>query len=1572
MSRMPKALESAFIEGYFRFATPEDVPETASARRALALSQMEFGAVRRRGQIRLRVFNPGDDGSALGSSHTVIEAITDDSPFIVDSLTMQLNAVSQGVLVKLHSVLDVTRTRDGRLVECEVAGADSDDPGEPHEQTESWTHFEIPRVPDERDLKRIERQLIEVLEDVKAAVRDWPLMLKSLRNAANELRAFCDVDNVEEAGHFLDWIADHHFTLLGYCLLPKRRQKSAKQSAASRRDAPLGLLRTAARRKMLSRFRRGDKPAALTITKSPIRSTVHRPALLDDIRIDAYDESGHVRGEHRFLGLFTSLAYNENPKDIPLLRTKVETIMQRSGLYESGHRSKALRHILDTFPRDALIQSSVEELERIGTGVLNIEERRKIRLFLTESAYGDFFSCLIYLPRDGYSGQARRRVETVLQQLLDGTLVDSQLTISESTLARLSLMIQRHDRTAEPPDITLLQQKVTDAAASWLDRARLALLEQFPEERALSLHHRFVASFPVTYQETVARERIGRDFEAVASIADGEVGEHFELVAEGSAGTFSVFVAGAAVPLHIANPILENMGVRLLQESSFELTSNATGIRIHDFRVESVHAELLEADGLAERFEDCFASVLHGHVENDAFNQLVVTAGLNCHQIVVLRAYCKYLLQCRSKFSQAYMIDTLRRYPAIVRSYLALFTAYFDPAIESAKRDAAISQQLADIRRELDSAASLDDDRILKMFSSVLQATLRTSYFQQTAANEGRLSFKLDPARIPGLPEPRPKFEIFVYSPEVEGVHLRCGEIARGGIRWSDRREDFRTEVLGLMKAQQVKNTVIVPAGAKGGFVLKSPPAGDRAKLQQHAVDCYRAFLRGMLDLTDNIVAGKNVGPGDTVCRDSPDPYLVVAADKGTATFSDTANAIAAEYGFWLGDAFASGGSAGYDHKKMGITARGAWESVKRHFRETGVDSQSEPFTVIGIGDMSGDVFGNGMLLSDQIRLIAAFNHRHIFIDPDPDPAVSFAERQRLFALPRSGWDDYDRELLSKGGGVYDRQSKSVSLSAEARAALSIDANALTPYELIRAILLAPADLLFNGGVGTYVKASSESDNDAADPANDAVRVDGRDLRVKIVAEGGNLGLTQRGRIEFALKGGRLNTDFIDNSGGVDSSDREVNIKILLSDAIRRKQLQAGRRNALLASMTDEVARLVLTSNYQQTQALSMMVSKAYERIGEHARLIRMLETRGILNRSVEFLPGEEEIEERKRAGAGFTRPELAVILSYAKIELYDSLTRTDIPDEKHCEAEIEAYFPERLSKRFEKLIRSHRLRREIAAMLISSSMINRMGPFFSLRAQEDTGADTADVARAYAIVRGLFNTREIWRGIEALDGEVQAQVQYDCFFECSRMLRRAVYWFLHRRSRHQNIETSIERKKSEVSTVLAKLPTVLCGWAKRSFERDKNNFESLGVPERLGERIAALRLMTPVLDIAEVSRDLEIEPLTVAGIYFELGRGLRLDWIREQIEELAVEGHWRAMARGTLRETLGREQRALLHGILRKAGRDDHRSALAEWLADHNTEITRLKRTLDEMQASGQMDFATLSIALREISRLR
>jgi glutamate dehydrogenase len=1568
---LPGAIDRrAFLERYYAQTDAEDLDVDPEMRAAAALCHLRSARTRKPKTAMVRVFNPTLERDGFTSEHTIVQTVTDDMPFLVTSATIALNASSRGIHVTIHPILQVERTAGGKLTNVRYAGDDG------KTQRESFMHFEITRESRPETLQRIEQAVETALGNVRVAVEDWAAMLAKLRDAADEVAAL--PDDVSESVEFLRWLADNHFTLLGYCEFDLIRGRDSDKLVA-REGTGLGVLRDGVRRTdeatLLGHAReeaRSKNP--LVVTKANAVSTVHRPAPLDYVAVKIFDAAGRPCAERRFLGLFTSVAYSRSPREIPLLRTKVQRIIDRSGFDPHSHRGKALQHILDTLPRDDLIQSSTGDLERISLGILGLQERHRVRLFCRRDAFERFYSCLVYLPRDQYNTRARQRIEAILLDAFDGSGIDSRVTISDSALARLELTIKSDQRRPKAPDVKALEQMLQAAVRSWADAVREELLATLEEDLAATLFDRFAAAFPAAYQETIAPQRAVADLRTVADLVDGDVDLRMTLRASDSGKRlrFTTFQKDRSIQLYQAHPILERMGLRVISEDNYPLKLEPRDVWIQDFELEAASDEEIDPATIEHRFSECFARTLHGEVENDGFNTLVVKAGLDWRGVALLRTYCKYILQTSRRFSQRYMQEVLACYPAFCCALLNQFAGRFNPDLDERERKAKVVDSERVIAEELERTVSLDDDRILRAFSSTVQATLRTNFYQlEQGAPKSYISIKFDARKVPDLPKPLPMFEIFVYSQRVEGVHLRSSTIARGGIRWSDRREDFRTEILGLMKAQQVKNTVIVPTGAKGGFVCKALPGGERAAVQAEVVDCYKTLIRGLLDITDNVVGDRIVGPDRFVARDEPDPYLVVAADKGTATFSDIANALAADYGFWLGDAFASGGSAGYDHKKMAITARGAWEAVKRHFREIAIDTQSRDFTAIGIGDMSGDVFGNGMLLSEHIRLLAAFNHQHIFIDPNPDPARSLVERRRLFELPRSSWEDYDREALSIGGGIYSRTSKAIELHPAAQSMLKVDSPRLTPPELIRAILTMPADLLWNGGIGTYVKARAESHADAGDPANDNVRVDAKDLKCRVVGEGGNLGFTQLGRIEYALGGGRINTDFIDNSGGVDSSDREVNIKILLNDAINQRKLARNKRDALLASMTDTVAELVLANNYGQTQALSMMASRAAERLGEHGRLIRMLEGRGLLDRQLEFLPGEDQLEERRQRGLGLTRPELAVILSYSKIELATSLVKTDIPEDRVCAAELEFYFPSEVVKRFKNLIYSHRLRREIVAMLISSSMINRMGPFFVLRAQEDTGATVAEVARSYAIVREILGVRKLWREIEALDLTVRTDVQYDSVFQISRMVRRAVYWLLQRFPDQLDIETMIARLGPGVDRLAGVLPSVLGGSQRKRFEQDARQLEALGMPAAIARNIATLTLTTQMLDIVELAGTSGLPVERVAQLHFELGRGLRLDWLREQIEALRVAGRWRAMARATLRENLAQEQRALVQSMLLRAGRNDPAEALTAWMSESKTKIARVRRALDDMHATGQMDFATLSVALKEIGRL-
>jgi glutamate dehydrogenase len=1567
---------AAILRAYFTGVPEEDLRHRdLKVLAAAALTHVASARSRRRGVAIVRAFNPAVARDGWHSDASIVQLVNDDMPFLVDSVTMTLNRLGHRVQLLIHPILGVKRSASGQLRELAPLSGDGE------HSPESFIHIEISKVTDAELLKRLQTALEDALGDVRAAVDDWPAMLTELRNANTALRQTAPTrsDLLNESCDFLDWLADDHFTLLGYREYELSRDKTVDRLRAvagtglgiSRDDPsvtpPMITLNPQARKVAKTK-------TPLVITKADSNSTIHRSGHLDQIGVKVFDADGKPRAVKRFVGLFTSAAYTERPGDVPLVRLKIDRVLAKSGLDLTSHSGKALQHILNTFPRDDLFQGSTSDLAKMSAGILNLQERHQVKLFCRRDAFNRFYSCFVYLPRDQYNPRTQQRIEALLLRAFKGTSIETKLTMSESALARLEATVRIPPDVKSAPNIAVLEEQLAAVAQTWRDRLRAALLEQFGANAGLSLFHRFAEHFPAGYREEVDPAKASDEIQKIAAVIDGtsDLEMSLDRMAQGATHRlhFTTFRLEEPIQLYTALPILEHMGMKVLSERLYRFSTGTTVLWIQKFELEPAADTSLDPDDIEPRFLECFRRVLTGEAESDQFNSFVAGAGLDWREAALLRAYCKYLLQTVLTFSQTYMQEVLGRHTSLTHSLIEYFHALFDPDNDSKRRRTLATRSKRSITNQLERVTTLDEDRILRAFLSVIEATLRTNFYRP-GINDGQpyISFKLDSAKIVELPEPRPKYEIFVYSPRFEGVHLRCGTIARGGLRWSDRREDFRTEVLGLMKAQQVKNTVIVPSGAKGGFVCKQLPDGDPETVRSEVVACYQNFIRGLLAITDNIVDERVVTPERVICRDGDDPYLVVAADKGTATFSDFANEIAADYGFWLGDAFASGGSAGFDHKKMGITARGTWECVKRHFRELGVDTQKHPVTVAGIGDMGGDVFGNGMLMSPHIRLVAAFNHRHIFIDPDPDTRASFSERKRLFQRSRSGWDEYNAAKLSEGGGVHSRDSKIVELHPAAQRVLGLDRTSVTPPELVRSILRMEVDLLWNGGIGTYIKSSDESHGDVGDPANDIVRVNGDQLRCRVIGEGGNLGLTQLGRIEFALLGGRVNTDFIDNSGGVDTSDREVNIKILLDSTIANKKLPSSKRNDLLAEMTDEIAELVLVNNYGQSQALSMMSTTKNERLGENVYLIRALEARGLLDRDLEDLPAEADINERRKSGDGLTRPELAVIMSYAKIDLFNSLMETDTPEDPYLSAEIEAYFPARLQRRFAAAIASHRLRREIIATRIASSMINRMGASFAIRAEEDTGSTIAQVARAYAIAREIFDVRDLWREIEACDNQVPAELQYDLLFQISRRLRHAVYWLLKRRPQELSIEQTLARFSPGVGQVRQSLARLEGADGNR--RKDVGQLKGLGIPVGLAERLAALAVATQTLDIIEIADDCKVAIGDVAPLYFELGRGLRLDWIRAKIEKLHVEGRWPATARATLRENLAQQQNALIRSILAQRGRRTPRDALTEWLVESKDEIARARQNLKDMDASGVIDFATLSVAIREIERL-
>jgi glutamate dehydrogenase len=1550
------------------------VSDLASA----ALSLLALGRIRRPGRPVLRVFNPDPARDGFASSHTVIAVITDDMPFLVDSLGIVCTQRGLAVHLLAHPVFAVIRDRRGRLTDVFLDDAPRG------ARLESWQLIEVDRESDPQRLAALEQHIRRTLVDVKCATADWRRMRAKAGEIALKLAARQPRSRAAEAREvkaLLEWMADDHFTFLGYREYRLRRgqHRDLLQPVAK---SGLGLMRNSRRRRLRSVVLKGDvrdfarSKDLLIITKANSVATVHRATYLDYVGIKTFDAGGNVTGERRFIGLWTSSAYSRSPREVPVLRHKVQSVISHFGLKPSSHDSKAVAHALETFPRDELFQASVPELVRIVRGVVNLYERTQVRLFVRRDVFRRFYSCLVFVPRDRYNTQVRERIEGLVLEAFDGNAIESQVQLSESVLARLHLLVRTSPESSQRPDAVELERRIMDSVRTWLDNLKDMLLETREETESLRLLRTWGAAFPAAYQEDTSTATAIADIVSLEVLVAEPSGLRMSLYRHGNQPQhkvqFKLFRRDRPIPISDVLPTIENLGLKLISERPYQVESPAGSFWIQDFELEhprGVHIDLA-SDG--PRFKWTFANVWLGRADNDGFNRLVLAADLNWREAMVLRTYARWFVQLGLPLSQAYMEEALASNAAAAGRLLRLFMTRFDPRLTRTARRRAEVQQRRALERLLARVTRIDDDRILRAFLAAIDATLRTNYFQAGADGGPKpyLSIKLDPRSVAEVPLPKPMFEIFVHSPQFEGVHLRMGRVARGGLRWSDRREDFRTEILGLMKAQNVKNTVIVPVGAKGGFVPRRLLAS-QDEAQREGTECYRLFIRALLDITDNVVAGKVVPPPEVVRRDVDDPYLVVAADKGTATFSDVANAISAEYGFWLDDAFASGGSAGYDHKKMAITARGGWESVRRHFRELGMDIQSQDFTVAGIGDMSGDVFGNAMLLSRHVRLLAAFNHQHIFLDPSPDAARSHAERRRLFDLPRSGWDDYDAKLISKGGGVHSRQSKSIALSSEARALLDIEAASAPPAEIIRAILKLPVDLLWSGGIGTYVKAREETNTEIGDRANDAVRVDGCQLRCRVIGEGGNLGLSQRGRVEFAGGGGRINTDFIDNSAGVNCSDVEVNLKILFSPLMESGRISRPARNRLLASMTEEVGQLVLRNNYLQSLAISTLQARAAERISELGHVIHALERAGTLDRALEALPPADEIVERHRKGLGLTRPELAMLLSYSKIWLYDQLIESDVAEDPYLRSELTRYFPVPVQRRYPREILRHQLSREIIATATTNSLVNRMGPVFATRAQEDTGADVGSIARAYAIAREVTGMRELWADIESLDDRAPTALQYDMMYETTRLLRHLTYWVLRNLGLDLDIERAVSRLRPGVRELMGDLPELIEGLELERYDRALQHYARDGVPPRVARRVASLGAIHAGVDIVEVALARRAPFAHAARVYFGLGAAIGLDWIRGEIERLAVEGHWQAVARGALREEAYVLQRRLSDQVLARFRGRDPGAAIRAWLAQGGIAAEHLDRAVREMRSAGSADFPTLSVALQAVRRL-
>ncbi|MDZ4738026.1 MAG: NAD-glutamate dehydrogenase [Rhodospirillaceae bacterium] len=1568
-----------FVKAFYANVPPDDLlgeePETLFA---AALALWTFGAERMPGTAKVRIFNPNPDEHGWRSSHTIVEIVNDDMPFLVDSVTAAINQRDLTVHLVIHPVVRVERDAKGRIV-----ATDSKDAA-----PESFMQLRIDELLDPKRHTEIAAVIERVLGDVRNAVTDWRPMLakveETLEEIATETTNLPD-EQTDEARSFLQWLPDDHYIFLGYREYDIAGEGDS-QSLSIRRGSGLGVLRDetisvfdglrnldtlpADLRQFLKQSR------LLIVTKANHRATVHRPVHMDSIVVKRFDNKGRIFGERLFVGLLTSVAYNRSPRDTPILRRKVAHVLERSGFSPRSHDGKALAHILETYPRDELFQISEDELFQIALGILHLQERQRTALFVRRDPFERFISALVYLPRDRFTTDLRLRVQDILATAYKGKVDAFYTQMTDAALGRLHIIVSTTPGAVPDVDVNELEAKIAEATRSWRDHLQEALIESKGEALGLQLLQRYGNAFPVAYRDRFSARAAVLDIDRIEqAIAGGTVALNLYRPIEAAPDElrFKIYNAGDQLALSEILPMLEHMGLRVIGEVPFTIEPAGLGrvVWLHDFGMRTADGSSVDLASAKERFQDAYARVWLGEAEADGFNRLILQAGLDWRDVAMLRAYAKYLRQTGAAFSQAYMEETLARNGTIAAALVNLFRVRFDPAGQD--RDQRALAIRAGIERAFDAVTSLDEDRILRRFLNLIEASLRTNFFQKQENGQPKpyLSVKLDSRIVEELPLPRPMVEIFVYSTRVEAVHLRGGKVARGGIRWSDRREDFRAEVLGLLKAQMVKNAVIVPVGSKGGFVVKRPPSsGGREALMEEVVYCYKTMMRGLLDITDNRSGDKILPPPDVVRHDEDDPYLVVAADKGTATFSDIANGVAAEYQYWLGDAFASGGSAGYDHKKMGITARGGWESVKRHFRELDVDIQNQDFTVIGVGDMSGDVFGNGMLLSEHIKLLGAFNHLHIFVDPDPDPKASFAERKRLFDLPRSSWRDYDPKLISAGGGVFDRSAKTVAVSPQVKAAFGLDAASVSPSDLIRAILKAKVDLLWLGGIGTYVKATAESQVSVGDRGNDALRINAERLRCRVVGEGANLGFTQRGRIAYAQAGGWINTDAIDNSAGVDCSDHEVNIKILLNGLVDAGDLTVKQRDELLETMTEEVAELVLRDNYLQTQAISIWRKNDWLRLDQQGRFMRALERSGQLDRSLEYLPDDETIQERIALRQGLTRSELAVLLAYAKISLYHELLPSDLPDDPQLIDDLVRYFPTPLQQRFRDAIPQHRLRREIIASVVTNSLVNRVGPTFLYVMKEKTGCDAAAIARAYATTRAVFDLRSYWSQIEGLDNKVPASVQISMLDTTVDIAEAGTLWFLRNARGAADLPGGIEVHRNGIAELAATLGSVGTDEDRAEIEQRVITYRRDGVPEDLARRMTALDRLGSGLDIVEIANRGGHKLADVARIYFSVGDRFHLDWLRRASREVNLDTHWDRMAVAAVIDDLYLHQRELTHGVLTN-GAAAGAEPVDRWMSERAIAVRRIEALFAELRHTGGFDLAKLAVANRELRLL-
>jgi glutamate dehydrogenase len=1576
---------SGFIHKYYENVPPKDLTNaTPEQLFGAALAHWKLGGLRKSGKTLVRVYNPNLQEDGWINDHTVIEVVNDDMPFLVDSIASELSRQELDVHLIIHPVIGVSRTKEGKM-----EGLISIDRPSNKALSESYMHLQVTEQSGKR-LQEIRKSLEIIVKDVRAAVEDWMKMRKTMAMVIDELDAapkgVAKEDNAE-AQEFLRWAHGDNFTFLGY------RDydfvgNGQNVSVSINKKTGLGVLRSQAKVVFEELQNLASMPPAvrafvrhgdmLMVTKTNVLSTVHRPVHMDSIGVKRYGKNGKIIGQRIFVGLFTSGAYNRSVSDIPLLRLKLKKIFARAAFAQGSHDGKALLNILETYPRDELFQDTEEHLYQTALGILHLHERQRVALFLRRDDFERFITCQVFVPRDLFSTRLRTSIQNTLEDAFNGKQLAYYTHLGDSPLARLHIIIQTTPGEIPEYDFDEVEADLVEVARSWGDKMQQKLTAAYGEEKGLRFYQRYRHAFMAAYQDRFNANQAVSDIESIEkTIETGALSMSLyrPVEAEEDQVWFKVYHPDSAIPLSDVLPMLEDMGLKVLDEYPYEVRPDINGdclVMIHDFGLKNRNGSKINLAAIRQKFQEAFRRIWSGEVESDGFNALVLLGGLGWRDVMVLRACCKYLRQAGIAFSQTYMEQTLSSNPHLARQIVDLFKARFDPASKGKGK-----VLLHRLEKDLEKVHSADEDRILRRYINLVMSMLRTNFYQ-TRDGEPKpyLSFKLDSEKVDELPLPRPFREIFVYSPRVEGVHLRFGMVARGGLRWSDRREDFRTEILGLVKAQQVKNTVIVPVGSKGGFALKkAPDTSDREAFLAEGIECYKTFISGMLDITDNLKGNRVIAPKDTVRKDGDDPYLVVAADKGTATFSDIANSVSIDYGFWLGDAFASGGSDGYDHKKMGITARGGWESVKRHFREMGTNIQEEDFSVVGVGDMSGDVFGNGMLLSPHICLIGAFNHMHIIVDPHPDAKKTLAERKRLFDLPRSSWTDFNTKLISKGGGIFERSAKSIELSAEIRQRFNISKSTVTPNELIGAILTAKTDLLWFGGIGTYLKATSESHLEVGDRANDAIRINAAQLNCKVIGEGANLGVTQRARIEAALGGVRLYADSIDNSAGVDCSDHEVNIKILIDQVMVKGDLTRKQRNSLLAKMTKEVGLQVLVDNYSQTQAINMILFEGMSVFDNQIRLMRGLEKSGRLNREVEFLPDDETLVDRGASKTGLTGPEIAVLMSYAKIWVNEELLASDLPDDKALQDDLITYFPAPLRKAYKNEIVRHRLNREIISTQATNSVINRAGGSFINQLMERTGMPASDVVRAYIIARRCLGMRAMWAEIDTLDNKVPAAIQTRMRLDTNRLIEWVTLWFLRSGRRPLDITSHVD----EFTDGFAALYDCLGSCLPRHYQHDVikrgRPYVEAGVPKGLANRIAGLVNMFSGCDIIRLASARKIPVADAARLYFAIGTRFHLGSLRAASDRLETQSHWQKLAVAALIEEIYSHQLALASQVMDSAGRRkkdfDIDRVITGWIDKNQVSVKRTEQLIAELSATEINDLAMIAVASRQLRTL-